>query len=63
MIIRAGFKSTCIPSGIAEAWVTGDMCKEDAESAIAMLELTIMAIRRQIDAADVTEADGKEKPQ
>ena len=60
MIIRAGFKSECITDGSEEESVTGDMCKEDAESAIAMLDLTIKSIRRQIDAVDVTEADGKE---
>ena len=51
MIIRAGFKSQCLPAGTAEASVTGDMCKEDAEDAITMLELTAKSIRRQIDAA------------
>lgn len=52
MIIRAGFKTTCIPAGIAEAVVTGDMCREDAEDAILLLELTIKSIRRQIAASE-----------
>jgi hypothetical protein len=50
MIIRAGFRASCIPAGSAEAWVCGDMCIEDAEDAISLLEVTIRQIRRQIAA-------------
>ncbi len=56
MIIRAGFKAACVPAGSAEASVTGDMCAEDAEDAIQMLELTIRQIRRQLDAASRIES-------
>ena len=63
MIIRAGFKSTCTPAGSAEASVTGDICKEDAEDAVAMLELTIRQIRRQIAAADEFELARRENGQ
>jgi hypothetical protein len=48
MIIRAGFSTPCFPAGNAMALVTGEMCVEDAEDVIALLELTIRNVRRQI---------------
>lgn len=60
MIIRAGFRITCYPAGVAEVSVMGDMSKGDAEDAIALLELAIRQIRRQIIFADT---EGGTKPE
>jgi hypothetical protein len=49
VLIRAGFKATCVPAGSAEVSITGEMYVEEALDSISMLEITIKQIRRQID--------------